>query len=68
VFASEYFRTQQTCRIVLDQMGLLSMQPRIRPLLNERDYGTTYDPKMDTDAAFDGDGCESGAAGLRLDC
>ncbi|HEX4182719.1 MAG TPA: phosphoglycerate mutase family protein [Caulobacteraceae bacterium] len=61
VFASEYFRTQQTCRIVLDQMGLLSMQPSIRPLLNERDYGTTYDSKMDTDAAFDGNGCESGA-------
>src|ERR1700722_17568512 len=43
VFASEYGRTQQTARIVLDQMGLLSAKPSIRPLLNERDYGTVYD-------------------------
>ncbi len=60
VFASEYTRTRQTARITLDQMGLPSAQPAIRPLLNERDYGTTYDPRMDTDAAFDGAGCESG--------
>ena len=40
-------------------MALLSFQPRIYPLLNERDYGDPYDPKMDTDAAFDGGGCES---------
>src|SRR5271154_2657320 len=60
VFASEYMRTRQTARITLDQMGLLSIDPAIRPLLNERDYGTTYDPRMDTDAAFDGAGCESG--------
>jgi broad specificity phosphatase PhoE len=60
VFASEYTRTQQTARITLDQMGLPSIDPAIRPLINERDYGTTYDKRMDTDAAFDGDGCESG--------
>ena len=60
VFASEYYRTRQTARITLDQMGLMSVDPSIRPLLNERDYGTTYDPKMDSDAAFDGAGCESG--------
>jgi broad specificity phosphatase PhoE len=59
VFASEYARTQQTARIALDQMGLLSAEPRTRPLLNERDYGTTYDPRMDTDAAFDGNDSES---------
>lgn len=59
VFASEYFRTQQTARITLDQMGLLSIDPRIQPLLNERDYGTVYDPKMDTDPTFDGNDSES---------
>jgi broad specificity phosphatase PhoE len=59
VFASEYCRAQQTARISLDQMALLSVQPRIHPLLNERDYGNPYDPRMDTDAAFDGGGCES---------
>ncbi|HEY1927716.1 MAG TPA: histidine phosphatase family protein [Caulobacteraceae bacterium] len=59
VFASEYTRTQQTARITLDQMGLLSIEPRIRPLLNERDYGTTYDPRMDTDPNFDGADSES---------
>jgi broad specificity phosphatase PhoE len=31
VFASEYARTQQTARITLDQMGLLSVHPKIRP-------------------------------------
>jgi bisphosphoglycerate-dependent phosphoglycerate mutase len=59
---SEYTRTQQTARIALDQMGLLSVKPAIRPLLNERDYGTVYDPRMDNDATFDGDGCDSGNA------
>lgn len=59
VFASEFFRVQQTARITLDQMALLSVQPRNRAVLNERDYGDTYDPRMDTDAAFDGGGCES---------
>jgi broad specificity phosphatase PhoE len=67
VFASEYFRTQQTARIALDQMGLLSVAPRIEPLLNERDYGAVYDPRMDTDANFDGNDSESAVrAKLRL--
>ena len=60
VFASEYTRARQTARITLDQMGLLPVDPRIRPLLNERDYGTVYDPRMDTDAAFGGNDSESG--------
>jgi broad specificity phosphatase PhoE len=60
VFASEYARARQTARITLDQMGLLSVQPAIRPLLNERDYGAIYDKRMDSDATFDGEGCESG--------
>jgi broad specificity phosphatase PhoE len=59
VFASEYTRTQQTARIALDQMGLLSVTPTISPLLNERNYGTTYLPVMDTDPAFDGNQSES---------
>ena len=54
VFASEYFRTQQTCRIVLDQMSLLSVRPRIAPLLDERDYGATYDIRMDREADYAG--------------
>jgi broad specificity phosphatase PhoE len=49
VFASEYGRAQQTCRICLDQMGILSVDPRVSALLNERNYGTTYLPAMDTD-------------------
>jgi broad specificity phosphatase PhoE len=60
VYASEYARAQQTARIALDQMGLLSIHPTIRPLLNERDYGTAYDPRMDSDPVFDGAGSESG--------
>jgi broad specificity phosphatase PhoE len=59
VFASEYTRTQQTARIVLDQMGLLSVSPTITAVLNERNYGTTYLPVMDTDPAFDGNQSES---------
>jgi broad specificity phosphatase PhoE len=59
VFASEYARTQQTARIALDQMGLLSAAPRIQPLINERDYGTVYDPRMDTDPTFDANDSES---------
>ena len=62
VFASEYTRARQTARIALDQMGLLSAEPRILALLNERDYGTVYDPRMDTDPAFDGDDSESSIA------
>src|ERR1700759_406954 len=42
-FASEYTRTQQTARIALDQMGLLSIEPKINSLLNERDYGPVSD-------------------------
>ena len=60
VFVSQYARTQQTARIMLDEMGLRSMAPKIRPLINERDYGVVYDPRMDQQADFDGNGCESG--------
>jgi broad specificity phosphatase PhoE len=60
-FASEYTRTQQTARIILDQMGLLSIEPKINPLLNERDYGTAYDPVMDKDPYCTLNGSESGA-------
>jgi len=59
VFASEYTRAQQTARIVLDQMDLLYLQPKINPLLNERDYGTKYAKIMDEDPAFDGNNSES---------
>lgn len=62
VFASEYTRARQTARIALDQMGLLSARPRIRAELNERDYGTVYDPRMDSDPAFDGNDSESSIA------
>jgi broad specificity phosphatase PhoE len=59
VYVSEYTRAQQTARIVLDQMGLLSLGFRIRPLLNERNYGTKYENKMDQDPYFDGNDSES---------
>lgn len=58
-FASEYTRARQTARIALDQMGLLSLDAKVRPLLNERDYGTVYDPRMDTDPTFDANNSES---------
>lgn len=58
-FASEYTRTQQTARITLDHMGLLSVQPRIWAVSNERDYGMVYDPAMDTDPACTLNGSES---------
>jgi len=61
VFASEYNRTRQTARIALDQMGLPSADPAIRPTLNERDYGTTYDPEMDEDPYCTANGSESSA-------
>jgi hypothetical protein len=35
---------RQTARITLDQIGLLSIAPKIRALLNERDYGTIRPP------------------------
>src|SRR5277367_371102 len=59
VFVSEYARAQQTARIALDQMGLLSVAPTVTAFLNERNYGTTYLPAMDTDPAFDGAQSES---------
>ncbi|HEX4180618.1 MAG TPA: histidine phosphatase family protein [Caulobacteraceae bacterium] len=61
VFASEYTRARQTARIALDQMNLMPVEPRIRPELNERDYGTTYDPEMDIDPYCTANGSESGA-------
>jgi broad specificity phosphatase PhoE len=66
-YVSEYTRAQQTARIVLDQMNLLSLKPRIQPLLNERNYGTKYEDKMDQDPNFAGNDSESGAkARLRV--
>jgi broad specificity phosphatase PhoE len=59
VFASEYARAQQTARIALDQMGLLSISPGVSAILNERNYGTAYLPIMDTDPAYDGNQSES---------
>ena len=50
VYASEYYRAQQTARICLDQMGILSVTPKIRTLLNERNYGTAYKKIMDQEA------------------
>lgn len=58
-YASEYTRAQQTARIVLDQMDLLSLKPRIQPLINERDYGTKYDARMDQDPYFNENDSES---------
>ena len=61
VYASEYSRAQQTARIALDQIGILSVQPTIRAVLNERNYGVVYDPRSDTDPYFDANGSESSA-------
>jgi broad specificity phosphatase PhoE len=58
-YASEYTRAKQTARVVLDQMGLLSLKPRIQPLINERDYGTKYEAKMDQDPYYHGHDSES---------
>lgn len=60
-YVSEYTRAKQTARIVLDQMGLLSLNPQVYPLLNERNYGTKYEDKMDQDPFFDGNDSESEA-------
>jgi broad specificity phosphatase PhoE len=60
-FASEFTRARQTARITLDRMGLLALQPRIRCELNERDYGTAYDPRMDADPYFHANQSESSA-------
>jgi len=62
IYVSEYFRANQTARIVLDQMGLLSATPKMTPFLNERNYGTTYLPVMDEDASFSGNASESGVS------
>lgn len=64
-YVSEYTRAQQTARITLDQMELLSLKPRIRPLLNERNYGTKYLEVMDEDADFEANDSESGAKAKR---
>ena len=64
-YASEYTRAGQTARVVLDQMGLLSLRPRIQPLINERNYGTKYEARMDKDPYFDGNDSES-AVNARL--
>ena len=63
VYASEYSRAQQTPArtIALDQIGILSVQPNIRAVLNERNYGVVYDPRSDTDPYFDANGSESSA-------
>jgi broad specificity phosphatase PhoE len=64
-YVSEYTRARQTARIVLDQMSLLSLSPRIRPLLNERNYGTKYIDTMDKDPDFDANDSESGVKARR---
>ena len=61
VYASEYSRAQQTARIALDQIGILSVEPNVRAVLNERNYGVVYDPRSDTDPYFDANGSESSA-------
>jgi broad specificity phosphatase PhoE len=49
VYASEYSRTQQTARICLDQIGILSVEPKVRASLNERSYGIPFNPAGRTD-------------------
>jgi len=49
VFTSEYFRAQQTARICLDQMGILSVDPKVRAVLNERSYGIPFNDEGLTD-------------------
>ena len=61
VYTSEYSRAQQTARIALDQIGILSVEPNVRAVLNERNYGVVYDPRSDTDPYFDANGSESSA-------
>jgi broad specificity phosphatase PhoE len=61
VYASEYSRAQQTARIALDQMGLLSIEPKIRSVLNERNYGSPYNPLSDSDPYYNANGSESSA-------
>jgi broad specificity phosphatase PhoE len=64
-YVCEYTRAQQTARIVLDQMNLLSLKPRVRPLLNERNYGTKYLKEMDDDPDLDVNDSESGVKARR---
>ncbi len=59
VYASEYSRTQQTARICLDQMGILSVEPKIRAVLNERNYGSPFNDQGDIDPMSDKNGSES---------
>ena len=59
VYASEYSRTQQTARICLDQMGVLSVEPKIRAVLNERNYGIPFNGQADIDPNSDANGSES---------
>lgn len=59
VFASEYSRAQQTARICLDQMGILSVEPKIRPVLNERNYGVPFNKAALTDPFSTQNGSES---------
>jgi broad specificity phosphatase PhoE len=59
VFASEYSRAQQTARICLDQMGILSIQPKIRAVLNERNYGVPFNNAGTTDPFSTANGTES---------
>jgi len=59
VFASEYARAQQTARICLDQMGILSVDPKIRAVLNERNYGVPFNNAATTDPFSTDNGTES---------
>jgi broad specificity phosphatase PhoE len=59
VFASEYSRAQQTARICLDQMGILSVEPKIRAVLNERNYGIPFNKAAMTDPFSTAKGTES---------
>jgi len=59
VFASEYSRAQQTARICLDQMGILSVEPKIRAVLNERNYGVPFNKAATTDPFSTASGAES---------
>lgn len=61
VFASEYGRTQQTARICLDQIGVLSVDPKVRAVLNERNYGSPFDNRSNTDPYFNANGSELAA-------
>ena len=59
VYASEYSRARQTARICLDQMGILSVEPKIRAALNERNYGSPFNGQGDIDPDSDANGSES---------